>query len=219
MTKAKPPKTATPPKKQRHAVLLALRDKDDQPDDATARILTRPEVQAAAVIQIMEGDNHDINSLIRELSGQVAAVNRGDLSRAEAMLIAQAHTLDEIFSSLARRSCRNINGGYLNAAECYMRLALKAQSQCRTTLEALAEIKNPRPVAFVRQANISNGPQQVNNGTSALSRPREIKTEQNQLSEGGNELLPDTRAQGAESGANSTLEAVGKIDGAKVPRG
>ena len=40
----------------------------------------------------------------------------------------------------------------------------KRQAQCRATLEALAEIKNPRPVAFVKQANISGGHQQVNNG-------------------------------------------------------
>jgi len=54
---------------------------------------------------------------------------------------------------------------YINAAEIYLRLALKAQAQCRTTVETLVEMKNPRPVAFVSQANISNGPQQVNNGT------------------------------------------------------
>jgi hypothetical protein len=35
----------------------------------------------------------------------------------------------------------------------YLRLGLKAQSQCRATLETLAAIKNPRPVAFVQQAN------------------------------------------------------------------
>jgi len=44
-----------------------------------------------------------------------------------------------------------------------MRLALRAQSQCRATLETLAVIKNPTTVAYVRQANIANGPQQVNN--------------------------------------------------------
>lgn len=44
----------------------------------------------------------------------------------------------------------------------FMRLGLKAQDQCRHTLETLAVMKNP-PV-FARQANIANGPQQVNNG-------------------------------------------------------
>lgn len=96
----------------------------------------------------------------------MAAVAKGDLGRAEAILVAHAHTLDEIFSALARRSAANIEAGYGESADRYMRLALKAQSQCRTTLEALAEIKDPRPVAFVRQANIAAGPQQVNNAFS-----------------------------------------------------
>jgi len=51
----------------------------------------------------------------------------------------------------------------LEAADKYLRLALKAQGQCRATLETLAAIKNP-PVVFARQANIAHGPQQVNNG-------------------------------------------------------
>ena len=39
-----------------------------------------------------------------------------------------------------------------------MRIALKAQSQCRATLETLAAVKN-LPVVFARQANIAQGPQ------------------------------------------------------------
>jgi hypothetical protein len=86
------------------------------------------------------------------------------------MLAIQAHTLDTIFNELARRSSANMVEGYGEAAERYMRLALKAQSQCRTTIEALAEMKNPKPVAFVQQANIASGPQQVNNGISTPTR-------------------------------------------------
>ena len=44
-----------------------------------------------------------------------------------------------------------------------MRLRLKAQSQARATLEALAQIKNP-PVGYARQANATTGPQQNNFG-------------------------------------------------------
>ena len=43
-----------------------------------------------------------------------------------------------------------------------MRLALKAQSQCRTTIETLTILKNPTTI-FARQANIAQGSQQVNN--------------------------------------------------------
>jgi hypothetical protein len=48
----------------------------------------------------------------------------------------------------------------------------KPQAQCRATIEALAEIKNPRPVAFVKQANIAQGPQQVNNRIESGADPR-----------------------------------------------
>ena len=47
-----------------------------------------------------------------------------------------------------------------------MRLALKAQSNCRATAETVAFIRNPRTV-FANQANISNGPQQVNDAILA----------------------------------------------------
>jgi hypothetical protein len=50
-----------------------------------------------------------------------------------------------------------------SAAESYFKMALKAQNQCRMTLETLSNIKNP-PVVYAKQANIANGPQQVNNG-------------------------------------------------------
>ena len=53
---------------------------------------------------------------------------------------------------------------YLKQWEAYMRIGMKAQNQCRMTLETLATIKNP-PVVIARQANINNGGrQQVNNG-------------------------------------------------------
>ena len=55
------------------------------------------------------------------------------------------------------------------------KLALKAQSQCRATLETLAAIKNP-PVIFVKQAN---GHQQVNNGVAA-SHTAEKQNQQNE---------------------------------------
>jgi hypothetical protein len=72
----------------------------------------------------------------------------------------QAHTLNAIFNDLARKAAKS---EYINQMESHLRLALKAQGQCRATLETLAAIKNPQPVAFVRQANIAHGPQQVNN--------------------------------------------------------
>lgn len=96
------------------------------------------------------------------LKGKGEAVNRGDMREAEALLAAHVASLNAIYTELARRAMLNM-GEHLGATETYLRLAMKAQSQCRSTIETLAEMKSP-PVVFARQANISNGPQQVNNG-------------------------------------------------------
>ena len=174
-------KTPTDPKRS-HVISVKLRDAGDTEADAYARSLTNPETQAAATLFSFEDGRTDVNALVREMVGQCEAVGRGQMGRPEAMLVAQAHVLDEIFNHLSRKAHGNMAAGYLDAFERYLRLALKAQSQCRTTLESLAEIKNPRPVAFVRQANIANGPQQVNNGnTPALSRTRKNDFRPNEL--------------------------------------
>lgn len=78
---------------------------------------------------------------------------------------------------LARRAHMNMDK-YLDATDRYMRLALKAQGQCRATLETLANLKNP-PVVVARQANIANGPQQVNNTMNAGA--ENLKFGQNEL--------------------------------------
>ncbi|RFC35356.1 MAG: hypothetical protein DID92_2727744208 [Candidatus Nitrotoga sp. SPKER] len=100
--------------------------------------------------------------LVAELSKHVEAVKIGNMNRPETMLLAQAHTLDVIFNSLAQRAGVNIESNR-DAAEKYLRMALKAQAQCRTTLETLAEIKAPKSATFIKQTNIAEQ-QQVNNG-------------------------------------------------------
>jgi hypothetical protein len=144
---------------------------------------------------------------------QIEVANDGNLKRAEAMLTTQAHTLDAIFNNLARRA---INAEYMDHLDRYLRLALRAQSQCRATLETLATIKNPPPVAFVRQANIAHGPQQVNNNSSALANPpsraRENSSSQNKLLEEQHGERLDTRAAGTTGNADPAMAAVGAID-------
>ena len=177
----------------------------DTPADAIARTLTRPSVQAAATIQAVEGANHDVNALVRELSVQVEAIHNGDLRRPEGMLIAQAHTLDALFNNLARRGHANMMKGYGDAAERYFRLAFKAQSQCSATLERLAAIKNP-PTIFAKQANVTTGPQQVNN--EIPSRARETEIEQTKLLEAQHGEWLDFGTSGAAIGADSSYSGI-----------
>jgi hypothetical protein len=155
----------------------------------------------------------DLTESVAVLTAAVAKVNAGDLSGPEAMLTAQACALDAIFTELARRAALNMSE-HINAAEIYLRLALKAQAQCRTTVEALVEMKNPRPVAFVSQANISSGPQQVNNATPLActsSRPGNFSNPSNELLEVKNEDRLDIGAAGPTGKPYSQMEAVGAI--------
>lgn len=128
----------------------------------------------------------DIQEVIGVMKGRQAQVRSGDLSLLENMLTAQAITLNALFNKLAQRSGLNM-GEHLGAADTYMRLALKAQSQCRSTIEAINEIKNPSSApTFVKQANIGNAVQ-VNNGqqnltsTHAGARTGKKQTEPNKL--------------------------------------
>jgi hypothetical protein len=139
-----------------------LSDEKAQRAKALAQIAMRPSVNAAAVIAEYGkpfGDQ-DVNELIDALSVSMGEVNKGDLKRCENMLMGQAYALQSIFMNLSRKA--NIQE-HMKNIDAFLRLALKAQSQCRATLETLAAIKNP-PVIFAKQANISSGHQQVNNG-------------------------------------------------------
>lgn len=150
----------------------------------------------------------DILALMDALRPRMDEVKDGNMQHCEAMLAGQAHALQSIFMNLARRATTQ---EYLKQWETYLRMALKAQNQCRMTLETLAAIKNP-PVVFARQANINqgNGNQQVNNGTPApASHAGKTINQQNELLEvqhGGKAL--DTRTTGATIGKNPAMAAV-----------
>ncbi|MSP28840.1 MAG: hypothetical protein EXR80_10760 [Methylococcales bacterium] len=186
--------------KDSNAVNVPLK-KDKDHDEAMANVLLRPSVQAAITIQ-QWGNQSDIGSLMGELFVQVAIVKNGDMGRPEAMLLAQAHTLDALFNNLARRAQ---NQQYIKQFETNLRLAFKAQSQCRATLETLAALKNP-PVIFAKQANISNGHQQINNGVPAThtektqNQPNELLVE----AQHGSETL-DTRTTSATIGKDNAM--------------
>jgi len=159
------------------------------------------------------GDELEVTDLMGELRKAADEVSGGDLSRVEKMLAHQALALDAIFNNMAQRSARQET---FKGIEVLMRLALKAQAQSRATVEALAEIKNPRPVQFVKQANMTTGPQQVNNAYAGASAHSGIhscaensQSEQSKLLEASDGNYLDTRAQGAASRVNQTVEAVG----------
>lgn len=215
MTRKKSP---TIPKPSKAIPCRAALDPDETHRNY-ARTITAPEVAAFRVVSACEQqglkEQLDTPAMIRLLKDRGESVNNGDLSHAEQMLAAQATALQTLFTRLAERAMEQTTMPHI---EGFMRLALRAQSQCRATLETLATVKNP-PVIYAKQVNQTTGPQQINNGVTALARKREIETEQSKLSGGSHELLADTRASGTTGGIDTTLETVGTLDGAEVERG
>ena len=93
------------------------------------------------------------------LADEMKRARDGDLGSASELLTAQALTLDSLFTELARRAGQNM-GEHTEAADRYMRLALKAQSNCRATIEALAKLHQPREQT-VRHVHVNQGGQAI----------------------------------------------------------
>jgi hypothetical protein len=157
----------------------------------------------------------DHGNCVIEMMKQAKAVHKGDLQGVEGMLLGQASALNAMFNEFARRAALNM-GKNSSSVDSYMRLSLKAQAQCRATLQTLAEIKNPRPVAFVKQANIAHGPQQINNGQAepAHAHAEEIESTKNELLEVTHGERLDFGAPGAAVNADPAMATLEQIDGA-----
>ena len=151
----------------------------------------------------------DWGAFADELRGYAAKLRQGDLTHVEDMLMHQATALQAIFARLAERA---LGSTQIATIDLFFRYGLRAQSQCRATLETLAAIKNP-PVVLARQANITTGPQQVNNGLGAPSRARDNPTAPNELSGASHELRQDTGTPALANRADLPMAPVGTFDG------
>lgn len=179
-----------------------------QPDETHATTLARasttPENLSAAVM-IGSGilTSTPVTELAIELKRQTAALRTGDMTRVENMLLAQAHILDAMFGNLVTRA---LTSKHMANLESLMRLAFKAQSQCRATLQTLGDLKAPKHVAFVKQANIGNQVQ-VNNAHAPAGK---IEKAQNELLEAGHVQRLDTRASSETVRVDPPVAAMGK---------
>jgi len=170
---------------------------------------SRPEVQAAFVEQRVSQNcspGMELGRLVQNLEAVSKRVNSGDMRDVEAMLVSQANALNTIFTALANRA---VDQDYLKQYQTYMTLALKAQSQSRATLEALAYVKNPPNATFIRQQNNATN-QQVNNGQADTRARGTGPTQSNEVKavehETGHQL--DPRAPAGAGRQDQTPEAV-----------
>jgi hypothetical protein len=125
-----------------------------------AKYALHPIQHAARAVGTMtlHGDSH-LDDLCTELGDLVQVAKAGDMGRSVTTLVAQAHTLEAVFYYLlGKATSPNCYGSEI---ELYLRPALKAQAQCRRTVETLATLANPRSVAIV-QTNIGTHIQMSN---------------------------------------------------------
>lgn len=146
--------------------LTVEQTKDETGAQAMARKLLQPILKNAAAASAftskMVGSELELPG-IGDYADHVHLAARdaagGDMTMASKMLAAQAITLDSMFAELARRAAMNM-GEFIEASERYGRLALKAQSNCRATLEALAKLHQPREQT-VKHVHVNEGGQAV----------------------------------------------------------
>lgn len=181
-----------------------------------ARGYLRPTVRACLTItSINRGSNEfGLTNLMDALHEQVEAMNDGDLSRVEEMLVAQVHSLDALFNTLLQIATNS------KKMDAHMKLALRAQSQCRATLEALVNLKRPKELTVFQQANIAHGPQQVNNAAALGDRhpgtASENRKSKNKLMEKDDEQRLDTGTTSPTGSADSTMETMAPLYRANV---
>lgn len=166
-TKAKPARRTkgTAPAQPNNAMKVHAKEGDNVATATAAAILAPEFRHAVTASQIhkpqfgsMEGspgfgDYADVLDKVSERA------RKGDLAMASELLAAQALTLDNIFTEMARRMALNM-GEYLGATETYARIAMKAQAQSRATLEALTKLHQPREQT-VRHVHVNEGGQAV----------------------------------------------------------
>lgn len=137
--------------------------KRDRSEDAFSPLA----INSEAAESFVDNCNTDHVAVAATIAEDCMEVGEGDLSSLEQRLIAQATTLDVIFTRLVVKSASAMDFDGMEAAERSLKMALKAQQQSANTMKILAEMKQPKNVTFAKQANVAHQ-QVVQNGAVQL---------------------------------------------------
>lgn len=116
---------------------------------------------AAGYASGMFGDSHEtpIKTRVAILGDAAREARAGGKGMSSDILMTQAMVLDTMFTELAARAATSM-GRNLEVTDRYMRLALKAQANCRSTIEALAKLHQPRE-QVVKHVHVNEGGQAI----------------------------------------------------------
>ena len=146
--------------------IILTQGPNDDPGEVLAQAILGPNLRHGHVSSVFAtailggtGETLGLMECSKVVQDRVSDAIAGDLSFASAMLASQAVTLDNMFTEFARRAAANMRE-YPQATERYARLAMKAQSNARSSLEALAKLHQPREQT-VRHVHVNEGGQAV----------------------------------------------------------
>ena len=162
---------------------------DESKEVAVARMVSSAEFNGAYTNNLMNGAGSvmaEAPSLDAMIDYLEAACNNGDTG--ETALTVQAITLDKLFNHMVQSALVGGSAKPIHHVELWLKFALRAQSQCRATYEAISNIRHPR-VQYV-----AGGHMQVNN-----ARTSENQNAPNKLTEG----VPDDLCQNTGTSASA----------------
>jgi len=172
----------------------------DENEKAIRQLVQSPELTNAAVVLTYKGniagDRIDLSDILDSMQQSSEKLqSNAPLELTENILISQAQSLNAMFCDLAIKAN---NQKYLDSMDKYLKLALKAQSQCRATLETLANIKNP-PIVFAKHANIAHNQQinnqQVNHTAQSEQTSEPVQQAQSAIEQQPKQAIPTVRAK------------------------
>ena len=188
---------------------LAKQDKQSESERYAKISLSASTMSAVLSADFTKSMFPDVNlaDSISALSDKISTIQNGDMKPIEAMLIGQAQALQTMFVTLGRKAVAQTQLPHYTA---FMNMALKAQSQSRATIQALIDLKYPKQATFVKQANIANGHQQINNATSthAPAHAKEIEHQPNELLREMNNATLDTSGTATPSAIDKAMATV-----------
>jgi len=168
---------------------------------------------SGAIASIMErGDNSKaINAAFDGVERTLSKVKSGNLEDLEEILVNQVYVLNGLFNQLVIQGKASLTEPAVmrslpNHPKTMLNVALKAQTQCRATVQTINDLKNPKKTTFIKN--------QLNNVKMEL----EERIEQLEDIEHGSKKL-DGGTEATAITVNSELEALEVIDGSKDPRG
>ena len=141
----------------------------------------------------------------------LSKVKAGNLEDLEAILVNQVYVLNSLFNELVMqgKSCLAepaVVRSLPNHPKTMLNTALKAQNQCRASVQTIFELKNPKKTTFIKN--------QLN---SVQMEVEEIK-EQLEDNEHGSKTL-DGGAEATAIPVNSEMAALEIVNGSKNPTG